>query len=397
MSSLQNKDSTGFYLPELDGLRFFAFLLVFLHHVPCGRYCFIEGSSLDYIFVSIKSIGFIGVDLFLCLSGYLITKLLSIEKEKTGTISVFKFYIRRALRIWPLYYFMLLCGFFIMPLWHYHLNGRFANSDIFAWQHHLLSYTFFFGNWSVAFYSYTRSHFLNILWTISLEEQFYVFWAPVYKKLIDNRKILYVIFASLILITLICRAVLVAFELPHPFIWVFTFTRLDSFVLGSFIAASKLDQYLISKNRSSNSLILWVMVFALTYIVIKAPAIGAIGYHLVWFYLVVALLMSSILLLTLSSNSFRKFLGKPTLVYLGKRSYGLYVYHFVAMDLAGVLFLEFYPFMPGQKDRFVILTLGQGFLGFVLVLSMAVVSYAFLERPFLLVKNKYSKIASRPV
>src|SRR5689334_13759146 len=85
-----------FYIPELDGLRFIAFLLVFLNHAP-----FIINNSLSR---SIHEYGWMGVDLFLCLSAYLITRLLAMEYQISGKIHAQFFYLRRILKIWPLYF-----------------------------------------------------------------------------------------------------------------------------------------------------------------------------------------------------------------------------------------------------------------------------------------------------
>ena len=91
-------DASGrFYLPQLDGLRFCAFLLVFLHHSPV----FPGGSRAA---ASVKDMGWVGVDLFFVLSAYLLIALLQREHAATGAIDFKKFFIRRALRIWPLFY-----------------------------------------------------------------------------------------------------------------------------------------------------------------------------------------------------------------------------------------------------------------------------------------------------
>ncbi|HNQ93994.1 MAG TPA: acyltransferase [Anaerolineales bacterium] len=95
-----------FYLPELDGLRFIAFLLVFIHNAnPILKRTFLERFS-EY--------SWFGVDLFFCLSGFLITKLLVMEHRQTGKINFRNFYIRRILKIWPLYFFYLILGSIII-------------------------------------------------------------------------------------------------------------------------------------------------------------------------------------------------------------------------------------------------------------------------------------------
>ena len=112
--------------------------------------------------------------MFFVLSSYLITRLLVFEYRKTGRISIFHFFMRRSLRIWPLYYLALLLGFYIFP--RIGLFGIDIQSPLYlqTLKDHLMPYLFFFGNWSSAYFSYPSSSILAPLWTISLEEQFYL-------------------------------------------------------------------------------------------------------------------------------------------------------------------------------------------------------------------------------
>lgn len=98
-----------FYLPELDVLRFFAFLAVFLQHAfqhtPAFYYPGTHPDARGALVAILAWSGGYGVDLFFVLSAFLITQLLLREQEVTGTLDVERFYIRRILRIWPLYFF----------------------------------------------------------------------------------------------------------------------------------------------------------------------------------------------------------------------------------------------------------------------------------------------------
>jgi peptidoglycan/LPS O-acetylase OafA/YrhL len=114
----------------------------------------------------LNSFGWIGVDIFLALSSYLIFSLLMGEKGVSGTISIERFYICRALRIWPLYFPFLLIAFFLIPL----LVVPFRDLRP-ALAQHLLPFLAFTGNLSYALFPKTLGFFAH-LWTISLEEQF---------------------------------------------------------------------------------------------------------------------------------------------------------------------------------------------------------------------------------
>ncbi|MDB4274068.1 acyltransferase, partial [Algibacter sp.] len=103
----------GIYLPGLHGLRAIAAVLVIITHVELFKAKW--GLPNLYNYKLIQDFGTIGVDFFFVLSGFLITYLLFKEKEKYNKVSVKSFYIRRVLRIWPLYYFVLILVFFILP------------------------------------------------------------------------------------------------------------------------------------------------------------------------------------------------------------------------------------------------------------------------------------------
>ena len=101
------------YFPELDGMRFIAFLLVYCFHggVPPLVFAHLVGSTVAN---ALRSNGGYGVQLFFILSGYLITTLLLREEARYGRIALRAFWIRRILRIWPLYYLIVFIGFFVL-------------------------------------------------------------------------------------------------------------------------------------------------------------------------------------------------------------------------------------------------------------------------------------------
>ena len=101
------------YFPNLNGLRFIAALLVIIHHLEQLLSAF--GLKNYWDNPVIESIGGLGVELFFVLSGFLISYLLFTEEQRTSTISIKNFYIRRVLRIWPLYYLIGFLAFFLLP------------------------------------------------------------------------------------------------------------------------------------------------------------------------------------------------------------------------------------------------------------------------------------------
>jgi len=107
----------SFYRPELDVLRFFAFLAVYVCHAVSHRLNYFAGdyvsSSVYLPWITVARAGSYGVDLFFVLSAYLITELLIREKKECGALDVRSFYIRRILRIWPLYFFFIAIAVFV--------------------------------------------------------------------------------------------------------------------------------------------------------------------------------------------------------------------------------------------------------------------------------------------
>ena len=164
-----------FYHPELDVLRFFAFLMVFLHHAfpHDPRFWTTLGvpSFLAHIVAGIGATGAFGVSVFFVLSSYLITELLLREKDLMGTLDVRSFYIRRILRIWPLYFAFLALAVvlqWIVPGQHVTLRAG-------------LWFSLLAGNWFIVFHGFPSSVIFP-LWSVSIEEQFYITWPAIVRR-----------------------------------------------------------------------------------------------------------------------------------------------------------------------------------------------------------------------
>ena len=167
-----------FYRPELDALRFLAFLLVYMCHV-------LQNAGLDSVLgvssprvrmvggwlTLFSEVGAFGVSLFFVLSAYLITELMLLEYARTGAFKIKDFYVRRILRIWPLYFSVI--GLFIFLGWVHPQEFRVRPMQI-------LAYLALSGNW----YIILRGTFpaqMGVLWSISIEEQFYLLWPSIFR------------------------------------------------------------------------------------------------------------------------------------------------------------------------------------------------------------------------
>lgn len=194
MSVNENKN-TKVYFENLNTIRFIAASLVIIHHIEQFKSVFHLPNYWDNKVILV--IGKLGVILFFVLSGFLISFLLFKEHEVTNTISVKKFYIRRILRIWPLYFLIVLSSFFIFPFLEFFslpgIEKELIWNNLFF---KLLLFTTFLPN--LVLHIYGMIPFASHTWSIGAEEQFYLIW-PVLNKKIKSKWILmfFVIFIYL--------------------------------------------------------------------------------------------------------------------------------------------------------------------------------------------------------
>lgn len=175
--------SIKIYFPNLNGLRFIAAFMVIVHHLEQNLSIF--GLKNNWDNPVIRSIGGLGVELFFVLSGFLITYLLLAESKTTATISIKEFYIRRILRIWPLYYFIGLLAFIILPQFDLFEISAFADRFHLNYSLSLVLYLLFLPNLLLFGYDIIVPY-ASQSWSVGVEEQFYLIW-PVIMKLFKNK------------------------------------------------------------------------------------------------------------------------------------------------------------------------------------------------------------------
>jgi peptidoglycan/LPS O-acetylase OafA/YrhL len=355
----------------LDCLRFFAFFAVFVFHTcpPDAGYYSSRHIPCAELIAGISRAGSFGVDLFFLLSAYLITELLLREKEEFGQIHLKLFYVRRILRIWPLYFLAILIGG-LLPL-------------VDAQQHFPLKYIAAFlllsGNWMTSLVAFPGS-VMNPLWSVSFEEQFYLLWPTVVSKAKRVRTLS--IASGILLVAAQCGRFVLLKYARHGDEAIFTNTiaRLDPLALGVLTAV------LLRKRQLKLSgwwrlgclisgAIVWVAAghyFGMTKVFMSIGYPGmAVG---AW------LIFMSVLDLGIAPQWLR---------YLGKISYGLYVFHLLCLYLSVKIMGGYVHNFP----QFVVYWC----LGLALTVAMASVSYAFFESPFLRLKERFSFVKSRPV
>jgi len=362
-----------FYQPELDGLRFYAFLGVFIFHTLPGQAAFYRGLHLPlpWLWAAVARSGGAGVDLFFVLSAFLITSLLLREQRQKGEISLRWFYIRRILRIWPLYFVVVSLGIVL---------AHTMASQSLPW-YYVAGYVLFAGNWVHAVFGHPRS-VCSPLWTVSIEEQFYLIW-PALMMMLERRGMIIAGFATFLLATASQAAIALA-GLSGGYIYYGSASRCDSLALGVLLAlfANRLPAltHRIRWLLVGSGLIGWVVSSAW---LVDQP--GPVSARMALGRLIVSLASGAILYGCLYSSS--KLLRGSLIVSLGKISYGLYLLHLVGLLIAQSLF---HPAWGWQL-------LATKALGFVMTVILAFASYRWIESPFLRMKDRFATVLSRPV
>jgi peptidoglycan/LPS O-acetylase OafA/YrhL len=375
------KNKGRMYLPQLDALRFFAFLSVFFYHgLPSND----VGSHTGYarliaLFESTaRRSGGYGVGVFFLLSAFLITELLKREKQNSGWIDLKKFYLRRTLRIWPLYFLAIMLGLLAQGLSPtYHLSAR----DI-------LTYIFFVKNWDVALHGFNWNP-IYVLWTISVEEQFYLVW-PLLQRWFNRRAMTRFCLASIVILPAI------AFWPPHSAVreslFYFTF-----FPLGGILSFALKRREPVNSGRCM-ALLAFGAGMWFTGTLLQYPGgdrEGPLGWRVMGLAVTVA---GSVLIFLAFLRSNPKWWPGPV-TYLGKISYGLYVFQIMAI-LPATQLTERMGLLAGATHSFKELAFGLGVrlpLALGIAIAMAAISYRYFETPFLNLKERFEVIRSRSV
>ncbi len=344
-----------------DALRFSSFLLVFLHHLPKTGNIWID--------FFLKS-GGIGVSFFFVLSGFLITYILLYEKKNRQTISLKKFFIRRILRIWPLFYLMIAFAF-LSP---YLLQLFGINSANNGYKPNLLVSMLFVENYRMMLTdTFPDGAPLRIMWTLCIEEHFYLLWG-ILLYFISVKNVPLLIFAAIVIAN-IARPIYSTVGIKHLDV----FSNFDYFAFGALPA-----YILLFKNKFMVAIdkipVLTKHIFLLltTCFVFIIPNVADLDTAYFWAPTLFCLLFSTLILFTLSKNNIYI---QDDLWYsrLGKYTYGLYLYHTI------VLLLALHIFKPSSIISWCILTL----ISLIITCIISSASYHLFEKQFLKLKRFY--------
>lgn len=344
------------HYPELDGLRGIAILLVLLSH--------------NFGYITLLSYGWIGVDLFFVLSGFLITDiLLKSFGEKNYLLN---FYIRRGLRIFPIYY---LCLFLLLVVFPFF---KISTSDYNFNISHQLWYWTYTQNWLMVKYTYAGAYSMIAFWTLAAEEQFYLTW-PLIILLVKNKKHLFILLLGILLALNLFRIYLSVSDNAWASENTFNFSRFDGLLVGCLHAISKsgINKKLLFKSWLSIILILNTVAFLLWMIDIPVLYWGFAGYTTI--SIIFGFIIS---ICTQEKNKSLPFINWPLLKQAGKYSYGLYVFHWSVYSLLHPYTEKW--FWPAFYNR-----IPESLFLLLIEIAVAVLIYHIFEKHFLKLKKYF--------
>ncbi len=388
---LQRDEGRPIHFPGLNGVRFFAAFAVMIYHVEVFKTFSGVKSEVTHPFWQV--LGPQGVVCFFVLSGFLITYLLLEEQGRRGRIDLRKFYLRRILRIWPLYYFVLVLGFALAWPLAARLGFPEAISRPLAPQ--IALYAALLPN--LSWVAFGTIPFVNPLWSVGVEEQFYLIWPALLRGL---RRRVVPLLSGVIALLVAARIGLPAMATTlHPAgvlspsweigLAFFDTLKLECMAIGGLLAqlvhADRKRVLATLRHPVAQVLSMGFVVIALW----TGARLGAVD-NIVWGG------AFGVLILNVATNPRSLLtLEHPLLERLGRISYGLYLYHSFAE--AGVLLLLRRLMESGQIAlsyfTFNVLLYGASIA---LTIAVASVSYRYLEKPFLDMKPRFTVVPSRP-
>lgn len=384
------------YFPNLNGVRAIAAFMVIIFHIELIKSEFGIKNLLGYVHLG----GDLGVILFFVLSGFLITYLLLYEEELSNTISLKKFYIRRILRIWPLYFLIVLSCLFIFPHISFIYEPPYNTTPLIQNRFVLtLLYLFFLSNVITGLHSHIN--FARPTWSVSVEEQFYLFW-PILLKFSKNKvKVIRNVFLFYIIIRIVSKIANTRFFMSH-FPDLGFLNHLEIILLHTpfdVLSVESITGYILFKNKEQilkiiyskyMQLLVFIILPILIYILrfsftinigkIQSNDLNNLIYSILFSILIINLAGNPNVIISLENR---------ILNYLGKISYGLYLYHWVVV----VFIINVLKKTTIDSNSF-IYNIILYILCVTTTITVAHISYFYFEVKFLSLKHKFSTIIS---
>ncbi|MGQ0501265.1 MAG: acyltransferase family protein [Panacagrimonas sp.] len=350
-------------IPGLNGMRAIAVLLVVLFH---AGYSLVPGTF--------------GVTIFFVLSGYLITTLLQREHARTGTLSFSRFYARRALRLLPPLYVVTLL--FVGAVHFRLISGEVEP----GW---ILSTLFFYGNyfWLIISPESGMPREIQLVWSLAVEEHFYLIWPPLalllFRAARPRRSMTLFLLAAMAAV-LAWRFIVYQYHgAPALYVSFATETRIDSLLVGCWLAMVKNPLAAAPVNKLQPADIGWLVASALLLVV--PPLLPDTDTKLLWVLSTHPVLLAPVFWILVARHRFWPFtmLNHPVLDYIGRISYTLYLVHW---GVASVVLQHFGALPPSLR---LVLTLAAS-------IAIAELVRRFVEEPLAVVRRRLSMTDTRP-
>lgn len=362
--NMLSSDAKNLHLKGLSGLRAIAAMAVVVSHT------LLSGTSLGLGSHQGSDLAGFGVTIFFSLSGFLITYLLLIEKERFKTINIKAFYIRRVLRIWPLYYLYLLVSFAII----YFFNLTELPGSAFY-------YIFLLAN--VPFFTGPGMPLIGHYWSLGVEEQFYLFWPWIVKRTKNILRFLIIFIFAFIALKIAFRVLYSTTNLQWPYMAI-QVTRFECMAIGATGAVLVVENskwFFRIMYHPLSQLIAWSSIALMAFN--KFHIASVIDNDIV-------ALLTVILIINVAMNpaTFIK-LENKVFDFLGKISFGMYVYHPLIIFFTGRYLSERINSTNSVVRYLVIFCVIIG-----LTILIAWLSYTFFEKKFLKLKLKFALVPS---
>lgn len=352
------------HYPALDGLRGVAILLVVIYH---------NFGFIDYFFF-----GWLGVDLFFVLSGFLITDILLKTVGKKNYLK--NFYIRRILRIFPLYYLSLILFLIVIPKLTHQFNIKYyTDNQVWLWT--------YLQNWLYIFKDPDQTNTLNHLWSLAVEEQFYLAW-PLVILLLRKPKYLLFFITSLLVAVLGFRLWIWNYQIANlAYYNLYTFSRIDGICIGCIIAIMHRININFFKYYTSLIVLFFAGLNFIFFFINRKynftfPYLALIGYST--FAMMFGLLVNEAIL---KENRFINIIFNNRLLnFFGKISYGFYVFHWPVYILISPYLLNLVSkYLTGWPVKFTV-----SLLATFVAIIISWISYQYFEKYFLKLKDKFA-------
>ena len=353
------------HIKWLDGLRGLAILLVLLGHF--------------FPIFPLFKIGWVGVNLFFILSGYLITGRLFVHAEEGGGKFYFRnFYWRRFLRIFPLYYGCLIIFFGLLPLVYKRYFVHFGQLYREQWW-----YWTYLSNWRIVMYGMSDNSILSTMWSLAVEEQFYLVWPFIFLFVVRSNKKIVVVLGALLL-------AIVARVLAHqPALAYFsTLTASEPLLIGSLLCILEKEGRLPLSSRLLGALV-FPAILLLVFILLQNPDLDLWNEGLIrWGYTCIDILFSCLLYKLVVVGRYTRLLrsvfSARWIVWMGRYSYGIYLFNWFVIQMLVIRWNGLLKAM-GFGDGASLLV--SSVAGIVVLLGCSWLSFRYFESKFLRLKN----------